>query len=455
MNRRKQSGQALAFTAVALVVLCGFAGLSMDMGMLRYQKRLQQTAADAAALAGASNLTFGGVQAGALAAATSDGFTDNTGGGSCTDSTNTAVGSITVTICNGPQDRIINGITVPGGPHTSDITTSSGAVAPAADYVEAIVSVVHPTYFMQIFGVTSETVIARAVATNYSGAVTGTNDGCMWTLFPPSTTGINGVNVQGSAQLIAPNCGILDNGNYDPTGNSPNLIIQAGSFSVSGTDTGSKKLPTCTETPNSCPTYAAPAAGDPLAALQPPCTSCGGGTPYSLNTTGTIPCSGTCTYSDISLSGNGTVTFSPGTYIIDGTTGISCSGTPTIVGTGVTFYFTNGATWNCTGNDLITLTAPTSGTYTDILMYQNPAYPSNPSLGGNTGSTYNGILYFPTAEVTFYGNSTGNNGGITTDIVVAASVNFFGNPIVYLAGIAGLPAPPPPVFTVGSATLVE
>ena len=46
------------FAAVGLVVLMGFAGLGIDMGMLRYQKRLQQTAADSGALAGANNLAF-------------------------------------------------------------------------------------------------------------------------------------------------------------------------------------------------------------------------------------------------------------------------------------------------------------------------------------------------------------------------------------------------------------
>jgi len=80
---------------------------------------------------------------------------------------------------------------------------------------------------------------------------------------------------------------------------------------------------------------------------------------------------------------------------------------------------------------------------------------TNLSLGGNTGSTYSGIIYVPNAEVTFFGNSKGNNGGIVTDIVIAAAVNFFGNPTVSLAGIAGLPAPLPPAFTVGAATLVE
>jgi len=116
------------FTAAAAVVLMAFAGLAVDMGMIRYQKRLQQTAADAAALAGASNLTFPGVQAGAQAASATNGFTDNTSGGACADSTNTAVGSVTVTICNHPQDVTINGTLVPGGPHVADITTTGGAV---------------------------------------------------------------------------------------------------------------------------------------------------------------------------------------------------------------------------------------------------------------------------------------------------------------------------------------
>ena len=45
MKLNKQSGQVLIGVAVAMVVLAGFAGLAIDMGTLRYQKRLQQTAA--------------------------------------------------------------------------------------------------------------------------------------------------------------------------------------------------------------------------------------------------------------------------------------------------------------------------------------------------------------------------------------------------------------------------
>src|SRR5579864_5051399 len=88
MSHRKQSGQVLAGFAVTLVVLLGFAGLAIDMGTLRYEKRLQQTAADAAATAGAQNLQFAvingnaagtGVTTGAQVASTQNGFTD--GGG--------------------------------------------------------------------------------------------------------------------------------------------------------------------------------------------------------------------------------------------------------------------------------------------------------------------------------------------------------------------------------------
>jgi Flp pilus assembly protein TadG len=446
MKFNKQSGQALVFSAVAATVLIGFAGLAIDMGMLRYQKRLQQTAADAAAITAASNLTYGGVQNGAQAAAGTNGFTDNTSGGSCTDSTNTAVGSVTVTVCNGPKDVTINGTLVPGGPHAG--------TANSANYVEAIVSVVQPTYFMKIFGVSTETVIARAVATNYSGATPSLNSGCMWALALPNAVGVEGFNIQGSAELHAPTCGILDNGNYDPVGNSPNLIIEAGSFAVSGADTGSNKLPTCTATPDSCPTYAVPAAKDPLAGITAPTQPAAGtvsGNTYSPGT-----------FNGITLNGNGSYTFSPGIYYMTGD--FTCHGTPAITGTGVMFYFTNGATWNCSGNDSISLSAPTSGTYKDMLFYQDPADIANPSIGGNVGSSYNGILYFPKAEPTFYGNSgtnanstcpAGQTTGLCTDVVIAAAVHFFGNPVVYMSGLAGLPAPVPPAFTVGNAILVE
>src|SRR5580765_9084413 len=100
MKFNDQSGQALIGTAVAMVVLAGFAGLAIDMGTLRYQKRLQQTAADSAAIAGAVNLEFGsGMIVGAQGAAAQNGYTDTNGGAGCSGG---AVGCISVAVNNPP-----------------------------------------------------------------------------------------------------------------------------------------------------------------------------------------------------------------------------------------------------------------------------------------------------------------------------------------------------------------
>jgi uncharacterized membrane protein len=53
-NRWREGGQALVFVALSLLVLTGVVGLSVDMGYLRYTKRRLQTAADSAAVAGAT-----------------------------------------------------------------------------------------------------------------------------------------------------------------------------------------------------------------------------------------------------------------------------------------------------------------------------------------------------------------------------------------------------------------
>src|SRR2546427_5475782 len=109
MKPNKQSGQVLIGTAIAMVVLAGFAGLAIDMGTLRYQKRLQQTAADSAAIAGAQNLSFGsGVTTGARAAATQNSFTDSDSGGGCTSGT---LGCISVAVNNPPTT----------GPHSAGL----------------------------------------------------------------------------------------------------------------------------------------------------------------------------------------------------------------------------------------------------------------------------------------------------------------------------------------------
>jgi Putative Flp pilus-assembly TadE/G-like len=446
MTRKTEAGQALALTAVALIVVLGITGMSIDMGVLRYQKRLEQSAADAAAIAGSENLMYdtagsSGIIDGAQAAAAIDGFT-SISGVTCPSSTaglptNLAVGTVKVTVCNPPI----------AGPHAGD-----------SDYVETYVSVGQPTYFARIFGARSETIVARAVATNLGG---GADSGCLFSLGPPSAS-IEGVNINGNASLYAPSCGIVDNGNYNTAGNS--LDLTAETFGMSGNrySTGQGGTVTCIETPNSCPTGGMSAVSDPLFGLAAPTPSA---TPYTVNIAGSgDPTCGTgCTYHSatntyeisegtycsITIQGVSTdnVVFDPGTYIIDGTysgTTSSCTtqslnipGNATITGDGVFFYFMNTSTLNMTGTPLIQLTAPSTGTYAGILFYQDPndTNTTGPSLGGNTGSYFDGTLYFPKDQLTFYGH----NVSYAVGIVIEYSLLLSGNPDVTINGPGGMP----------------
>jgi hypothetical protein len=130
-------------------------------------------------------------------------------------------------------------------------------------------------------------------------------------------------------------------------------------------------------------------------------------------------------------------------------------GNATISGTGVTFYLTNGATIDAHGggNKLdMNLQAPTSGTYAGILFYQDPNDTSGPQLGGDDNSVFQGTLYFPSAEITFFGNNRFNSAA-TYSIIVAKAVKLSGHPdVVINSDYSGLPGG---TSILKNATLVE
>jgi Putative Flp pilus-assembly TadE/G-like len=429
MRRKSEAGQALILTAVALVALMGFAGLGIDMGLMRYEKRLQQTAADAAAIAGANDLLNGGgvsAKTGALSASAANGFTDNAGGSLSTCmAAGAAIGTICVQVRNPPTT----------GPHSIGVTSGK--------YVEAYVSAVHPTFFVKILGSSfSKTVItARAVATNASG---GPSSGCLYTLNGPSATN-QGIKVTGSATLNAPTCGILDNGDFN-TGGNP-LNANTGSFGVSGGVNANPGGSVTCALPGPCPTTNTPAAADPLVLLAPPCSPCAGGAAINASGNGNFP-ENPGFYSSIKITGNGantpTVVFNPGVYVVSGGN-FTIIGNATVVGNGVTFYFTNGATIDASagGNNLdIQLTAPdATGVYPGILFYQDFADTNGPVLGGDSNTKFGGVLYFPNSTVTFSPQTPNTTN--TTGIVVTESLSLANGIVLNLQGAAGLPAANP------------
>lgn len=423
MKRRRQAGYVVVLTTVVFVVLLGFMGFGIDMGILRYEKRLQQTAADAAALAGANNLSYenqSGVIAGAQAAATANGFTDpnSPSNGSVSSCGSTAAPkTVCVQINNPPQ----------AGPHSGD-----------SGYVEALVAEVHPTYFMRALKINQETIIARAVATN----VNDTNAGCLYLLGSNSAGGFTGHGTSNKGGVIASTCGIVDNGNFTTTGH---FTVCAGSIGVAGSGTGGGTNGSCTngspgsgvtcndQSVSTCPA-AIPAAANPLGSLTVPSQPAGScsGNQVKTCTPGTYT-------SAITITGNKTLTFQPGVYVLSGNgAGVSCSGTPNISGTGVMFYLENNATFNCAGTSSLSLTAPSPTNCPscpswsdDILMYQDPKTDQQTDTLSGGGNSVPDEGYF--------------------GLVAIWGLNVNGNDEVFLGGTSGLGGTLP----VKNAVLVE
>src|SRR5438045_5239496 len=93
-----ETGQVLVIAALSMTVLLGFVGLATDVGVLFCTRRTTQSAADAAAVAGALDYLYNGSSSKAIAAgkaaATANGVTDGTG---------SAVVTISVPAADGPN----------------------------------------------------------------------------------------------------------------------------------------------------------------------------------------------------------------------------------------------------------------------------------------------------------------------------------------------------------------
>lgn len=359
----RNSGQALVAATVGLVALIGATGLAVDMGYLRYQKRLQQSAADSAALAGASEVSYG--QAGPAARQDSliNGFADGQN-------------SVTIVVNEPPAT----------GPYTLD-----------ASAVEVLITAIHPTFFMKIFGVNTATLTARAVA-----SAGGRN--CVYAL-------AGGLGITNSGTFNGPLCGILDDGDLNNSGS-----ITAASVGVHGAASGAATTPAAIT--------GIIQAADPLAFLPLPAAPGGcmtatmAGNPVTLNP-GNY-CFG------ISVTTAQNVIFNPGIYEVTGG-GITFNGTGTITGNGVTFSLspTGGSVSINTApgaTQQLNLTAPTTGADAGILFYQDPLNLAPASIQGNGNPTLQGVLYFPGATLTL--NNTGTGAAYT--VVVGRTLNLSG-----------------------------
>ena len=368
MKRHRKNGQALILVAFGLLVLTGVVGLGIDMGYLRYVKRRLQTAADSAAIAGASELRGGDYRTAALSDSKSNGFENGVNG-------------VTVDPTHPPKDSPFA-----GRPNS-------------ADYVEVQVQQQAPTFFMRVFGINSATIGAKAVG------FLGNSKGCVYALGP-----LGGINVNGNVN--APTCGVVDNAVLSVGGG----CINAASIGVVLNLLGGCATP--------APVVGIAASPDPLAYLIAPgiggCQPVGG----NVNKAAVLLPGTYCGGINIAAGNTGPVTFLPGLYVLTGG-GLTIQGPSNVSGNGVTFYVGPGGSVQVNGTGNVTLTAstnsPAAGIPGGILFFQDRGNNAGANLqAGNLLLT--GALYFPGAPLTL-------GGGGATDyvIIVADNIHFNGD----------------------------
>jgi hypothetical protein len=360
------------------------AGLSVDVGYARFEKRRMQTAADSAAIAAAYALNTGGNY---TTAARNDsglnGFTNGTNG-------------VTVTVSNPP---------------------ASGAYAGNSNYVEADVSQTQPTFLLKAIGFNSIPVTVRAVAAASSGPA------CVYAL---DTSG-NAISASGSVSITS-QCGMLSDANLSVTGGA---TLSAASFDVAGTYSGPAPPQV-----SPAPTSGDIAASDPLSYLSPPATGSCAQTNYHVHNHDVLTISAGTYCNGIQVDGGGTLNLLPGTYVLNGG-GLTINAGATVAsvnsdstaGGGVTFYNTYSGSYSysaisISGSATANLTAPNTGTYAGILFFTDRSVTDSHtnSINGNSSSSFQGTMYFPTTPLNFGGS--GSTAAYT--ILVAKDVSFTG-----------------------------
>ena len=402
-SRRKEAGQTIVLFAVSLIVILGFVGLAVDMGYLRYMKRRMQSATDAAAVAGASEIKYGDAVTAAKADSASNGFTDG-------------ANQVTVTVNNPPST----------GPHAGN-----------ADYAEVLIADNLSTFFMKVLGINTVPMQTRAVAH------LGSSTNCVFGLLS------SGNAIVATSANVQTTCGIMDNANLSASLSciTARSVGVAGSVLTSGTGLCAQAI-----TPN--PSTSIAPENDPLSYLAvPPLGDCTVN-PSTVTITGatvTLPSGTYC--GGIVISGGANVTFSSGIYVLNGG-GLSISGS-SVSGTGVTFYNTFDATHAAGGitfapSTSTSLIAPTTGNYAGILFFQDPANLASAQFTGDTNTILQGALYFPDALLV---TIDGVSGTAAYTILVAQSIQFnsTSNNVIFNSDYSSLPGGSP----IRNAVLVE
>ena len=368
---KDRRGNALLIAGAALPLLIGAAGLGTDTVQWVLWKRELQRAADSGALGGA----YAQLQSASVSTAVSAHITDNN---------HTGIALLTAPVITYPADV--------AGKYSSAVKVS--------------LSMRRTLGFSSLFLSTAPTITADATA-----ALVNSGSYCVVAL---NKTTDSSITIGGSSNINM-GCGAISNST------SPDAAVGTNGASYNFTATpvaGVGGMPSSINGATDIQSHHV-AMPDPYAGKYSttPTSNCNkqinGG-----NTNLTPGC-----YKSFKFTGNATYNLAAGVYYLDGTN-FDVQGTVTIKGTGVTIVLTGTppGSVSTNGNATIQLSAPTSGSYKDMLFIGMGTADS--TINGNNTSFYDGAMYFPNSTAIFSGSS-----GVMTQcaMVVANYVNFSGN----------------------------
>jgi len=384
-----RSGAVLIYTGFSIAVLFGVGGMAVDAGMWYATKRSAQSAADAAALAGALEVARGSTDAEVEARATADaqlnGYSNATGA--------------TITVNNPP---------------------TSGPSAGSAGAVEVIVEQPVPGFLSAVVHSDQVTVAARAVARSFAA------ESCVYVMNPSEDAALS---VPGTANVDM-DCGAQVNSI------SPTAIDQTGTSCMTATQiaTSGNASGTCL---NPQPEEDMPQSEDPFAYLSPPAIAsapCDETDVVEITSAGPplAPgnyCGGIVIEAD--------VTFLPGDYSIGGE-GLHIQGNSVVTGDEVSFYFPDDLVGidppgptpprgiYIAGTTDVDFSAPISGNFNSILFYvdQNVDPDIELVLQGGADMEMEGVIYAKNNHMRFAGGADGIDGWT---VLAVDTLEFTGN----------------------------
>jgi len=387
-NHMREAGQSLVLFTFMLATLVGITALAVDVGMAVRERANEQHASDAAALAAADVLYDNGsideAKAAARSIATANGYTDG-----------------------------VNGATV-----TVNIPPTSGDYVGQSNFAEVKITGESQAQFATVYNISVFPIHGRAVASgiNSSGAygIVALNPHACRAL---DLNGTIGITIHAAGIFVNSDCPdeafyaegtvTVDTQVNDVVGGWTGV----GTVNINPPPTSADPItdpllglaaPTVPTNVRACPTFTGTPGTRLLAPGRYDCTIDPSG-PWNITfMPGNYYITG-----GVVADGGGNITFSTGEYTLGGV-GLQVTGSGRITVNFAVIYIEAGSV-NLTGNGVTRITAPTTGTYTGIAIFQNRTLSSPMNLKGSAFTSGGGTIYAPAAHISLVGTATSSN----------------------------------------------